>query len=77
MHDGLHLTLRNKCTSGTQMSSTSMKGSPMDMDSAYQNGTFIKDADGYMPRWQAKAQAFRAAQGLRMGQLTSDLGGEY
>lgn len=47
----------------------------MDMDSAYQNGTFIKDADGYMPRWQAKAQAFRAAQGLRMGQLTSDLGG--
>ena len=49
----------------------------MDMDSAYQNGTFIKDADGYMPRWQAKAQAFRAAQGLRLGQLTSDLGGEY
>lgn len=47
----------------------------MDMDSAYQNGTFIKDADGYMPHWQAKAQAFRAAQGLRMGQLTSDLGG--
>ena len=46
----------------------------MDMDSAYQNGTFIKDADGYMPRWQAKAQAFLAAQGLRMGRLTSDLG---
>jgi hypothetical protein len=27
----------------------------MDMDRAYQNGTFIPGAEGYVPRWTAAA----------------------
>jgi acetyl esterase/lipase len=37
----------------------------MDMDLAYANGAFIKGAEDYLPRWQAKAAAFRAALGER------------
>lgn len=37
----------------------------MDMDLAYANGATIKDGDGYAPRWQAKAAAFRATMAAR------------
>jgi acetyl esterase/lipase len=35
----------------------------MDMDLAYANGAFIKGAEDYVPRWEAKAAAFRAGLG--------------
>jgi acetyl esterase/lipase len=37
----------------------------LDPDRAYQNGAFIAGADGFPPRWQAQAQAFRAGLGAR------------
>ena len=37
----------------------------MDMDLAYANGAFIAGAEGYTPRWAAKAEAFRQALGPR------------
>ena len=37
----------------------------MDLDRAYANGAFIKGADGFVPRWQAAAQAFRTSLGAR------------
>ena len=37
----------------------------MDMDLAYANGAFIEGAEGYPPRWAAKAAAFRAGLGVR------------
>tara|TARA_R110002096_G_scaffold47539_56_gene126933 strand:+ start:987 stop:1796 length:810 start_codon:yes stop_codon:yes gene_type:complete len=37
----------------------------MDMDLAYANGAFIAGAAEYLPRWQAKAAAFRAELGAR------------
>lgn len=33
----------------------------IDWDDTYANGAYIADAEGYPPRWAAKAQAFRAA----------------
>lgn len=38
----------------------------MDMDLAYANGAFIAGAEDFVPRWEAKAAAFRANQGARM-----------
>ena len=37
----------------------------MDMDRAYANGAFIAGAEGYPPRWAAKAAEFRAGLGVR------------
>jgi len=37
----------------------------MDLTDAYVNGTYIPDADGYPPRWDAAAQAFRDGLGDR------------
>lgn len=37
----------------------------MDYDRAYANGAFITGADGFPPRWQAEAAAFRASLGPR------------
>jgi arylformamidase len=37
----------------------------MDMDRAYANGAFITGADGYPPKWEAAAAAFRAGLGDR------------
>jgi len=37
----------------------------MDMDLAYQNGSFIPGADAYPPRWLAEAAAFRDGLGNR------------
>lgn len=36
-----------------------------DPDTAYSNGAFIAGAEGYPPRWQAEAAAFRSAMGAR------------
>ena len=36
-----------------------------DPDTAYSNGAFIAGAEGYPPRWQAEAAAFRNAMGAR------------
>jgi acetyl esterase/lipase len=38
----------------------------MNMDLAYANGAFIAGAEDYVPRWEAKAAAFRAGLGARM-----------
>jgi len=37
----------------------------MDWDDAYANGAHIPDAKGYVPRWTAEAEAFRAARAGR------------
>lgn len=37
----------------------------MDLSRDYQNGAFIKDGDGFYPRWQEQAATFRAALGDR------------
>lgn len=37
----------------------------MDMDRAYANGAFIAGAEGFVPRWQRDAAAFREALGAR------------
>jgi arylformamidase len=37
----------------------------MDMDLAYANGAFIAGAEGFVPRWEGKAAAFRANLGAR------------
>ena len=37
----------------------------VDMDRAYANGAFIAGAEGYPPRWAAKAAEFRAGLGAR------------
>lgn len=37
----------------------------MDMDRAYANGAFIAGAEGFVPRWQRDAAAFRGALGAR------------
>ncbi|MGO4909417.1 alpha/beta hydrolase [Pseudorhodobacter sp. W20_MBD10_FR17] len=37
----------------------------MDIDLAYANGAFIAGADGFVPRWEAKAAAFREGLGGR------------
>jgi arylformamidase len=37
----------------------------MDFDRAYANGPFIPDADGYPPRWEREAAAFREALDAR------------
>lgn len=37
----------------------------MDMDRAYANGAFIAGAEGFPPRWEAEAAAFRLSLGAR------------
>ncbi len=39
----------------------------MRYDVAFANAKFIPDGDAYPPRWSAKAEAFRAASGGRLG----------
>ena len=37
----------------------------MRLTDAYENGKYIPDAEAYVPRWQAQAEAFRASLGAR------------
>ena len=43
----------------------------MKLDDAYANGTYIEGADGFPPRWEADAKAFREGLGARAQQGVS------